>query len=283
MLDLKKQGKSPDNESFTWCPEAMSSVASHPDRARSAAIAIEVDSLVKIYKNATDPALNNFSLSVEGGSFFGLLGPNGAGKTTALSIITGLLAPDSGSVTILGMRLDRHLRQIQTKIGLVPQDLALYENLTATENLVFFGRLYGLAGAELQTEIDRCLEFTQLQDQRNRRVSTFSGGMKRRLNLSAGMLYQPDILFLDEPTVGIEAQSRQLIHERLTDLNRQGTTLIYTTHYMEEAQELCSHVGIIDDGRIIQQGRTMDLTRQQGFNNLNDLFFSITGKKLRDV
>ena len=261
----------------------MSAVASHSDRARSATIAIEVDSLVKIYKNATDPALNNFSLSVEGGSFFGLLGPNGAGKTTALSIITGLLAPDSGSVTILGLRLDRHLRQIQTKIGLVPQDLALYENLTATENLVFFGRLYGLAGRELQTEIDRCLEFTQLQEQRNRRVSTFSGGMKRRLNLSAGMLYQPDILFLDEPTVGIDAQSRQLIHERLTDLNRQGTTLIYTTHYMEEAQELCSHVGIIDDGRIIQQGRTMDLTRQQGFNNLNDLFFSITGKKLRDV
>ncbi len=283
MLDLKKQGKFPDNESFQWCHESMSAVASHSDRARSATIAIEVDSLVKIYKNATDPALNNFSLSVEGGSFFGLLGPNGAGKTTALSIITGLLAPDSGSVTILGLRLDRHLRQIQTKIGLVPQDLALYENLTATENLVFFGRLYGLAGRELQTEIDRCLEFTQLQEQRNRRVSTFSGGMKRRLNLSAGMLYQPDILFLDEPTVGIDAQSRQLIHERLTDLNRQGTTLIYTTHYMEEAQELCSHVGIIDDGRIIQQGRTMDLTRQQGFNNLNDLFFSITGKKLRDV
>ncbi len=283
MLDLKKQGKFPDNESFQWCPEAMSAVASHSDQARSATIAIEVDSLVKIYKNATDPALNNFSLSVEGGSFFGLLGPNGAGKTTALSIITGLLAPDSGSVTILGLRLDQHLRQIQTKIGLVPQDLALYENLTATENLVFFGKLYGLTGRELQTEIDRCLEFTQLQDQRNRRVSTFSGGMKRRLNLSAGMLYQPDILFLDEPTVGIDAQSRQLIHEQLTDLNQQGTTLIYTTHYMEEAQELCSHVGIIDDGRIIQQGRTMDLTRQQGFNNLNDLFFSITGKKLRDV
>jgi ABC-2 type transport system ATP-binding protein len=246
-------------------------------------MAIVVDSLVKIYKNAVDPALNNFSLSVEAGSFFGLLGPNGAGKTTALSIITGLLAPDSGSVTILGMRLDRHLAEIQTRIGLVPQDLALYENLTAAENLVFFGRLYGLRGKELQTEIQRCLEFTQLQEQSNRRVSTFSGGMKRRLNLSAGMLYRPDILFLDEPTVGIDAQSRKLIHERLAELNRQGTTLIYTTHYMEEAQELCSHVGIIDEGRLIQQGRTMELTRQQGFSNLNDLFFSITGKTLRDA
>jgi ABC-2 type transport system ATP-binding protein len=251
--------------------------------AGSGGIAIVADSLVKIYKNAVDPALNKFSLSVEGGSFFGLLGPNGAGKTTALSIITGLLSPDSGSVTILGMPLDHHLRQIQTRIGLVPQDLALYENLTAAENLIFFGKLYGLSGQELQAEIDRCLGFTQLQDQRDRRVSTFSGGMKRRLNLSAGMLNRPEILFLDEPTVGIDAQSRQLIHEKLVELNRQGTTLMYTTHYMEEAQELCSHVGIIDNGRIIQQGRTMDLTHEQGFSNLNDLFFSITGKKLRDV
>ena len=256
-------------------------VASHS--AGSGGIAIAADSLVKVYKNAVDPALNKFTLSVESGSFFGLLGPNGAGKTTALSIITGLLSPDSGSVTILGMRLDQHLQRIQSRIGLVPQDLALYENLTAVENLIFFGKLYGLAGKELQAEIGRCLEFTQLQDQRNRRVSTFSGGMKRRLNLSAGILNRPEILFLDEPTVGIDAQSRQLIHERLVALNRQGTTLIYTTHYMEEAQELCSHVGIIDNGRIIQQGRTMDLTREQGFSNLNDLFFSITGKKLRDV
>jgi ABC-2 type transport system ATP-binding protein len=261
----------------------MTAAPSHSDRIESADIAIVVDSLVKIYKNAVDPALNNFSLTVECGSFFGLLGPNGAGKTTALSIITGLLSPDSGTVTILGMRLDQHLQQIQTKIGLVPQDLALYENLTATENLVFFGRLYGLTGKDLQAEIDRCLEFTQLQDQRNRRVSTFSGGMKRRLNLSAGMLFHPQILFLDEPTVGIDAQSRQLIHERLVEVNQGGTTLIYTTHYMEEAEELCSHVGIIDAGRIVQQGRTMDLTRKQGFSNLNDLFFSITGKKLRDV
>jgi ABC-2 type transport system ATP-binding protein len=261
----------------------MKAEAASSDRAESADVAIRADSLVKIYKNATDPALNSFSLSVETGCFFGLLGPNGAGKTTALSIMTGLLQPDSGSVTILGMPLDRNLRAIQTQIGLVPQELALYENLTAVENLTFFGRLYGLAGKELQAEINRCLEFTQLQDQRNRRVSAFSGGMKRRLNLSAGMLFRPQILFLDEPTVGIDAQSRQLIHERLMEINRQGTTLIYTTHYMEEAQELCSDVGIIDNGRIIQQGKTMDLTRQQGFENLNDLFFSITGKQLRDA
>jgi ABC-2 type transport system ATP-binding protein len=183
--------------------------------AGTVSTAITVDSLVKRYKHAAGPALDKFSLTVEGGSFFGLLGPNGAGKTTALSIITGLLAQDSGSVTILGMQLDRHRRRIQKKIGLVPQDLALYEKLTAAENLTFFGRLYGLAGKELQVEIERCLEFTQLQDQRDRRVAAFSGGMKRRLNLSAGMLNRPEILFLDEPTVGIDAQSRQLIHERL--------------------------------------------------------------------
>jgi ABC-2 type transport system ATP-binding protein len=282
MPDLKKQGKFPDHKSFKEY-SGVEGMGVASQSAGSGGIAIVADSLVKIYKNAVDPALNKFSLSVEGGSFFGLLGPNGAGKTTALSIITGLLSPDSGSVAILGMQLDHHLRQIQTRIGLVPQDLALYENLTATENLIFFGKLYGLSGTDLHAEIDRCLEFTQLQDQRDRRVSTFSGGMKRRLNLSAGMLNRPEILFLDEPTVGIDAQSRQLIHERLVELNRQGTTLMYTTHYMEEAQELCSHVGIIDNGRIIHQGRTMDLTHEQGFSNLNDLFFSITGKKLRDV
>lgn len=245
--------------------------------------AISADSLVKMYKGSEVPALNNFSLQVEKGSFLGLLGPNGSGKTTAISVLNGFLSPDSGSVFVLGKELFGSLAKIRTRIGLVPQDIALYENLTAYENLRFFGNLYNLKGRLLMENIDRCLEFTQLQDQKNKRVSNYSGGMKRRLNLSAGMLHKPEILFLDEPTVGIDAQSRQLIHERLAALNDQGTTLIYTTHYMEEAQELCSHVAIIDEGRIIQQGKTKELTRQQGFNNLNDLFFSITGKRLRDV
>ncbi len=244
--------------------------------------AISVDSLVKYYKRSHQPALDNFSLQVKTGDFFGLLGPNGAGKTTVISIISGFIKPDSGSVNVLGKSFYSNLREIKKQIGLVPQDLALYENLTAWENLAFFARFYGLTGKTLRHEIDRCLRFSELQDQADRRVSTFSGGMKRRLNLSAGILHNPKILFLDEPTVGIDAQSRNLIHQRLLELNRMGMTLIYTTHYMEEAEELCSKVGIIDKGTLLLQGKPGELTKAQGFNNLNHLFFSLTGKQLRD-
>jgi len=244
--------------------------------------AISVNSLVKFYTHSTEPALDNFTLQVKNGEFFGLLGPNGAGKTTALSIVSGFMKPDSGSVEVLGEKLFDKLQHIKLQIGLVPQDLALYENLTASENLAFFGRFYGLTGSTLRTEINRCLKFTELQDQADRRVSAFSGGMKRRLNLSAGILHNPRILFLDEPTVGIDAQSRNLIHQRLTELNQSGTTLIYTTHYMEEAEELCSQIGIIDKGKLLLRGKPAELTTPNGFKNLNDLFFSLTGKQLRD-
>lgn len=244
---------------------------------------IFADNLVKTYKDGTKPALNQFCLRVPRSSFFGLLGPNGAGKTTAISILTGLLPTDSGQVTILEHNLSQAKHFIQERIGFVPQDLALFEKLTGYENLTFFARIFGLSGSNMRKQIDRCLDFTQLMDKSSRLVSSYSGGMKRRLNLAAAMLHSPEILFLDEPTVGIDAQSRQLIHERLTNLNQNGTTIIYTTHYMEEAQELCSHLAIIDDGHIIQEGPTETLTRGQGFANLNDLFFSITGKQLRDV
>lgn len=244
--------------------------------------AILVDSLVKKYKNGSHLALDNFTLRVKTGEFFGLLGPNGAGKTTAISIMSGFMKPDTGRVEILGSKLQTRLNEIKTRIGLVPQDLALYENLTARENLTFFGRFYKLHGHKLKSEIDRCLRFTELHDWADRRVSTFSGGMKRRLNLSAGIIHTPEILFLDEPTVGIDAQSRHLIHQRLLELNQTGTTLIYTTHYMEEAEELCSDVGIIDNGQILLQGKPTALTASKGFTNLNHLFFSLTGKQLRD-
>jgi len=243
---------------------------------------IKADSINKTYKDATEPALDGFYLSIPSASFYGLLGPNGAGKTTAISILTGLLAADSGEVTILGYSLKDEKTTIQQKIGFVPQDLAIYEKMTGYENLKFFARLYGLSGALLAERISECLEFTRLTDRASRLVSSYSGGMKRRLNLAAAMLHNPKILFLDEPTVGIDAQSRQLIHERLTEINHSGTTIIYTTHYMEEAQDLCSHVAIIDKGNIIQEGTTEELTTGQGYTNLNDLFFAITGKQLRD-
>ncbi|GBE11985.1 doxorubicin resistance ATP-binding protein DrrA [bacterium BMS3Bbin14] len=245
--------------------------------------AIMARSLVKRYKNTASPALNNFNLRVQKGEFFGLLGPNGAGKTTAIAILSGLFPPDSGTVLIMGTEFRRQPNKIKQISGLVPQDIALYDQLTARENLVFFGRLYGLSGQKLQDRIARCLELVALTEHAARPVSTCSGGMKRRLNLAAGLLNDPQILFLDEPTAGIDAQSRHLIHEQLSELNRSGTTILYTTHYMEEAQELCSRVGIIDSGRLVKQGSPEKLLEQSGKRNLEDLFLHLTGKQLRDT
>ena len=245
--------------------------------------ALVADSLVKQYKNSATPALNNLNLQVQKGDFFGLLGANGAGKTTAISIFSGFFPPDRGTVLIMGMDFRRQANDIRQILGLVPQEIALYDNLTGQENLRFFGQLYGFGGKELQERIDQCLDFAKLSDQATRRVATYSGGMKRRLNLATGLLHGPQILFLDEPTVGIDTHSRHLIHKQLVELNRAGTTILYTTHYMEEAQELCSRIGIIDDGRIIEQGIPDELLQQSGFPNLEDLFLHLTGKQLRDT
>lgn len=245
--------------------------------------ALVARSLVKRYKNSAGPALNDFSLLVGKGEFFGLLGANGAGKTTAVSVFSGFLSPDSGSVSVMGLDFSRGSNKIRQILGLVPQEIALYDQLTARENLNFFGRLYGFSGRKLQDRIDQCLDFARLTEQATRRVSTYSGGMKRRLNLATGLIHLPQILFLDEPTVGIDTQSRHLIHKQLTELNREGTTILYTTHYMEEAQELCSRIGIIDAGQIIEQGTPDALLGESGCRNLEDLFLHLTGKQLRDT
>lgn len=245
--------------------------------------ALVARSVVKQYKNTAIPALNNLDLQVQKGEFFGLLGANGAGKTTAVSVFSGFLPPDSGTVLIMGMDFRRQPYKIRQILGLVPQEIALYDNLTAQENLVFFGKLYGFGGKKLQDRVEQCLDFARLTDQATRLVSTYSGGMKRRLNLATGLLHVPKILFLDEPTVGIDTQSRHLIHKQLVELNRGGTTILYTTHYMEEAQELCSRIGIIDAGRIIKQGTPHELLQQSGSRNLEDLFLHLTGKQLRDT
>lgn len=245
--------------------------------------ALFAGSLVKQYKNTSVPALNHFSLQIKKGEFYGLLGANGAGKTTAISILSGFFPPDSGTLLVMGMDYRRQAKNIRQILGLVPQEIALYENLTAQENLLFFGRLYGFGGKKLRDRVDQCLEFAKLTDQANRCVSGYSGGMKRRLNLATGLLHIPQILFLDEPTVGVDTQSRHLIHKQLTELNREGTTILYTTHYIEEAQELCSRIGIIDEGRIIRQGTPYELLQQSGSRNLEDLFLKLTGKQLRDA
>lgn len=244
--------------------------------------AIEAEALSRHYKGQPEPAVDRFSLTIAKGEFYGLLGPNGAGKTTIMSMLAGLQPPDSGAVRIHGMRYGRHTRLIQSKIGFVPQELALYQRLTGMENIWYFARLLGLRGKEIKSRIEQSLEFCQLQDRARQPVATYSGGMKRRLNLAIGLLNDPWILFLDEPTVGVDTQSRHLIHQQLRRLQQTGTTILYTTHYLEEAQELCSRVGILDQGRILKEGAPELLLQRSEYQNLEEIFLELTGNALRD-
>lgn len=195
-------------------------------------------------------ALDGVSFDVQEGEVFGLLGPNGAGKTTLLSIVSCLLEPNRGEVRLLGRTLQLGDREVRRLIGVVPQELALYGDLTARENLCFFGELYGVRAAELRRRVGQILAAIGLEDKAGDRVRTFSGGMKRRLNLGIALVHRPRLLLLDEPTVGVDPQSRNHIFEEVKRLNGEGMTLVYTTHYMEEVQALCSRIGIMDRGRI---------------------------------
>ena len=244
---------------------------------------LSIDNLVKIYPDSAQPALDSLSMTVARGSIFGLLGPNGAGKTTAISILCTLLRPTSGVVTVLGHDVVRQADAVRRKIGLVPQEIALYPSLTARENLRYFARILRIPRQQIETRLIECLELVGLLDCADQRIATFSGGMKRRANLAVGILHKPEVLLLDEPTVGIDAQSRNLILERLAELNRAGMTLLYTTHYMEEAQQLCDEIAIIDAGRVIARGGPTQLVAEApGCENLEDLFLELTGKQLRD-
>jgi ABC-2 type transport system ATP-binding protein len=209
-------------------------------------------------------AVNGVSLQVARGEVFGLLGPNGAGKTTTISMLTGLFPPDSGSITVDGLDLTKETNAVKAKLGLVPQDLALYPTLSARQNLMFFGRIYGLKGKQLRQRVDEVLEMIGLTDRADDAVSKYSGGMKRRVNIGAGLLHRPEILFLDEPTVGVDPQSRNAIFESVEALNRAGMTVIYTTHYMEEAQRLCHRIAIVDEGRLVALDTPTALIRSLG-------------------
>jgi ABC-2 type transport system ATP-binding protein len=204
-------------------------------------------------------ALDDVSLDIAPGEFFGLLGPNGAGKSTAMSLIAGLRAPDAGALTLHGQPLTAANASARMALGLVPQHLALYTELTAEENLRIFGELYGLHGADLRARIDEALTAVQLADRRREPVKHYSGGMQRRLNLVAALLHRPKLLLCDEPTVGVDPQSRLAIFEYLEQLNRAGLTIIYSTHYMEEATRLCSRIGVIDHGKILALGSLDEL------------------------
>src|SRR3990172_7544646 len=211
--------------------------------------AVEVNGLVKRYGDRV--AVNGVNLSILEGEIFGLLGPNGAGKTTTISILATLLIPDNGEITICGYKLQQEAKRVKPLIGLVPQELALYPTLSAWDNLAFFGRIYGLQGANLKERITTVLALVGLSDRASDIVQTFCGGMKRRLNIAAGLIHQPRILFLDEPTVGVDPQSRNFIFEHVERLKAGGMAILYTTHYMEEAERLCDRVAIMDEGRIL--------------------------------
>jgi ABC-2 type transport system ATP-binding protein len=209
-------------------------------------------------------AVDGVSFAVAAGETYGLLGPNGAGKTTTISMIAGLLRPDAGEVEVLGVPLTPRSSEAKSAIGLVPQDLAVYPDLSARENLRFFGRLYGLHREQLRRRTDEVLEVTGLADRADDRAETFSGGMKRRLNIGIGLLHEPKLLILDEPTVGVDPQSRNAILESVEQLATAGMAVLYTTHYMEEAERLCDRLAIIDQGRIVGEGTRRELTSRVG-------------------
>jgi ABC-2 type transport system ATP-binding protein len=226
---------------------------------------LSLRSVTKHYGPIT--ALDGVSLDIAPGEFFGLLGPNGAGKSTLMSLAAGLRSPDSGAISLGGEALSSANLTARHTLGLVPQTIALYADLTAEQNLRIFGQLYGLRGSDLQARIDEALESVQLADRRHFAVKTFSGGMQRRLNLVASLLHRPKLLLCDEPTVGIDPQSRNAIFEYLEKLNREGLTIIYSTHYMEEAERLCSRIGIIDHGKIPALGTLDELLMQLPFED----------------
>ncbi len=225
-------------------------------------IAIEVQGLHKYFGEVR--AVQDVSFDVKQGEIFSLLGPNGAGKTTTISMISCLLQPMEGDVLVMGHSIRREPQQVKAAIGVVPQEIALYEDLSARENLNFWGKMYGLRGAALHRRVDEILGITGLADRQKGRTGKFSGGMKRRLNIGIALLHKPQVFIMDEPTVGIDPQSRRNILDSVMELNREGATVLYTTHYMEEAQELSDHIAIMDHGKLIALGTHEELVKIVG-------------------
>ncbi|WP_026575211.1 ABC transporter ATP-binding protein [Bacillus sp. UNC438CL73TsuS30] len=220
---------------------------------------LTVNNLVKRYGAKT--ALDNISFLVKEGSCFGLLGPNGAGKSTTMKIITGIIDADSGEVDVFGQDIRKSADQIRRLVGYVPQEITLYDKISAYNNLIFFGEMYGVKGRLLKERITEVLEQVGLSERANDPIHTYSGGMKRRINIAAAMLHKPKLIILDEPTVGIDPQSRNHIFEIIKNLRSEGVTIIYSTHYMEEVESLCDDIAIIDHGKVIVQGNLDDLLR----------------------
>lgn len=220
---------------------------------------IKLENLVKKYNGNT--AVSGVSLTIEKGELFGLLGPNGAGKSTTISMMSALLKPSEGHITIKGHNIVQKPMEAKKVIGLVPQDIALYPTLTAYENLAFWGRMFSLSGKQLRERMETVLKIVGLEDRKNEKIQNYSGGMKRRINIAASLLHKPEIIIMDEPTVGIDPQSRNHILETVKKLNGEGITVIYTSHYMEEVEYLCTRIAIMDHGKVIAQGNKDELKR----------------------
>jgi ABC-2 type transport system ATP-binding protein len=237
---------------------------------------IIIRNLHKIYPGASHPSVDGLTLRVGKGMFFGLLGPNGAGKTTTISILCGLCSYDGGEVTVNGFDVRRKMKDVKSLIGVVPQDIALYPELTVDENLRFFGGMYPVSSQELNTRIESYLNDFNLIAHRRKKVAALSGGMKRQTNLIAALLHQPALLFLDEPTVGVDVHSRQVILGKLRSLHRNGMTIVYTSHDMKEAAQLCTQVVLMNHGRLVCEGVPRQLVGDASVSSLEELFIKET-------
>ncbi len=248
--------------------------------------AIEISDLYKMYPGAFAPALDGLSLDVVQNRIVGLLGPNGAGKTTCINIICGLVKPDRGHVSVMGYNVLKSIQHIRAVIGVVPQQIALFGNMTAWENFRYIGKLYGLSAADTRQRAGNLLERLGLMQHADKRVARYSGGMKRRANIIASLLHEPQLIILDEPTAGVDVQSRALIHKFLKEYHKSGKTILYTSHHLDEAEDLCDEVVIIDEGKFIISGTPNVLIEQTArigdCKKLEDVFLHYTGHSVRD-
>lgn len=243
---------------------------------------IQIEEVSKRYSGAPKDSLKKVSLSIQTGDVYGILGPNGAGKTTLISILCGILEASSGHVIYRDNNEEVNFQGIQPKIGFVPQEYALYQELTPIQNLEYFGALYNLSKEKIAARTEEILTILGLSRVAKHRVETFSGGMKRRVNLAIGIIHEPSILFLDEPTVGVDVQSKVAILKFLNELNQAGTTIIYTSHHLSEAQDFCNRIALIDQGEIIMKGEMDDLLSTHAAKDLKSLFIQFTGEEYRD-
>jgi len=248
----------------------------------SGSLAVEVDGIKFGYPDNADASFTDLNLRIAKGLRFGLFGPNGAGKTTLISLMTGLLAPQKGSIKLLGQEIGKQNKEVNKLFGFVPQDFSFYHELSPVENLEFFGAWSGLDKQTVKTRTDELLTILGLNDVRNKQVQKFSGGMKRRVNLAIGVIHNPPILFLDEPTVGVDVQTGHAIVNYLMELNKGGTTLIYTSHQLNEAEGLCEEIALIDGGRIIAQDSLNHLLKTHKQGSLEQMFLNLTGKAYRN-